>query len=195
MSLIAGIDIETTGLEPGDHRIIEIYIGLWRTDGTKAFSYEQRIDPQRAIAADAQRVHGISAGDLFGKPIWNQVAPNVEKILAKASLHTWHNGDAFDGPFLDYELKRVNLALPARPSFDTMLNGRWAVPDGKSPNLQELCFACNEPYDPALAHAASYDVDRMMACFFKGIDWGFYHYPEGWGVQQAATTQPTPALV
>lgn len=184
--LIAGLDTETTGLEIGDHRIIEVYIGLWREDGTKIFAYEQRIDPERAIAVDAQRVHGISSADLIGKPTWSQVAPSIHKVLSKATHFVAHNGATFDGPFLDYELKRASLALPERPLVDTMLDGIWATPDGKKPSLQELCFAMNEEYDPALAHAAAYDVDRMMAAFFKGYKQGWFSLPEVEAMQLAA---------
>lgn len=174
--IVAGIDTETTGLLTPDHRIIEVYIGLWK-DGRKVFQYDQRIDPQRAIAADAQKVHGISMGDLMGKPIWSAVAPNVVKVLEKADVFVAHNGEEFDFPFLDMELKRVGLALPERASFDTMKMGRWAVADGKNPRLGELCWSCGVDYDASKAHAASYDVDVMMECFFRGVDWGFYHLP------------------
>ena len=176
--IIGGLDIETTGLEIGDHRIIEVYIGLWKPDGTKIFAFEQRIDPERSIAVDAQRVHGISSADLIGKPTWATVAPAVEKVLSKATHYVAHNGASFDMPFIKYELKRMKLELPDRPLVDTMNEGIWACPDGKKPTLQELCFAMNEPYDPALAHAASYDVDRMMVSFFKGLNQGWFHLPQ-----------------
>ncbi|SCW95963.1 3'-5' exonuclease [Ancylobacter rudongensis] len=169
--ILAGVDIETTGLLAADHRIIEVYIGLWN-GSTKVFSFEQRIDPQRGIAADAQRVHGISASDLIGKPTWDTVGPAVFKVLNKASMFVWHNGDEFDGPFLDQELKRIGLELPKRPAIDTMANGIFATPDGKKPRLSELCFAAGIPYDAAQAHAAAYDVDVMMEAFLRIQSWG-----------------------
>lgn len=172
--LIAGYDIETTGLDVGDHRIVEIYIGLWRPDGTKAFEFEQRIDPKRSIAVEAQRVHGISQTDLIGKPDFETVAPSLARIFEKATIEVAHNGLSFDGPFTEYEMKRVGAPKPERPMFDTMIEGVWATPDGKKPNLGELCFACDIEYDPSKAHAAHYDVDRMMDCFFRGVEWGFF---------------------
>jgi DNA polymerase-3 subunit epsilon len=98
----------------------------------------------------------------------------VQKVLSKCDGYLWHNGDEFDGPFLEMELKRVGLEMPKRPSIDTMTKGVWATPDGKKPRLSELCFACGVPYDPTLAHAAAYDVDRMIECYDKGKAWGFY---------------------
>jgi len=180
--IIAGLDTETTGLEPGDHRIIEIYIGLWDLATQKRlFAYEQRIDPQRAILADAQRVHGISNSDLVGKPIWDTVAPNIVKILAKAHVIVAHNGESFDMPFINHELQRLGHPAVRLPLVDTV-QSRWASPIGKSPTLQELCFACDVTYDPEKAHAAAYDVEVMVECFFRGHRWGRFTLPNQLGV-------------
>lgn len=183
--LIAGYDIETTGLLTADHRIIELYIGLWRPNGTLAFQYEQRFDPQRAIAADAQRIHGISSADLVGMPIFEKHADHIVKILSKADVEVAHNGEGFDAPFLAQELQRVGRSKPVNPMIDTMLEGVWATPDGKKPNLGELCFSLGVDYDPSAAHAAHYDVHRMMDCFFRGLEWGWYRLPEGRDVRAA----------
>lgn len=176
--IIAGYDIETTGLLAPEHRIIEIYIGLWKPDGTRVFEYERRIDPQRSITAEAQRVHGIAGSDLVGKPVLETLAPDIVKIFGKANLEVAHNGAYFDAPFLEQELKRCGYAKPARPMVDTMLEGLWAHPEGKRPQLGELCFSLGVDYDPARAHAASYDVERMMECFFRGLNWGWIKLPE-----------------
>lgn len=177
--ILAGIDIETTGLLDPDQRIIEVYIGLYRLDGTKIFEYDQRIDPQRGISAEAMRVHGITLADLVGKPTWDTEGPKIEKVLSKADHYIWQNGDGFDGPFINMELKRIGLRLPERPSTDTMVEGVWATADGKRPTLQELCFACGVPYDTSCAHAASYDVDVMMQCYFNALAWGYFPPLEG----------------
>jgi DNA polymerase-3 subunit epsilon len=171
--IIAGFDLETTGLLSPDHRIVEIYLDLWR-DGKRIWKFEQRINPQRAIAADAQRVHGITNADLIGKPTFEQVAPVISKALRKAHVVVAHNGEEFDWPFLEQEMKRAAIALPRVPLFDTMKRGIWATPHGKNPSLMELCFACGVEYDPAKAHAASYDVEVMIECLRKGIEWNFF---------------------
>ncbi len=185
LPIIAGLDWESTGkLEP-DHRIIEAYIGLYR-GGVKIWSYEQRIDPQRSIAADAQRVHGISAPDLIGMPIWDAVAPTINQILARCDYVVAHNGNGFDKPFYEMEMRRIGLVPTDKPWVDTMLDGVWACSDGKKPRLGELAFACGVDYDPSKAHAASYDVDIMMQCYHKGLEWGFFHAPELEGLKLAA---------
>lgn len=185
MAIIAGLDIETTGLLSPDHRIVEVYISMWK-GRKRVWELNQRIDPERSISADSQRIHGISASDLVGAPKWSTVAPTVHAALSRADVFVAHNGDEFDLPFLDQELKRVGLALPQRPSIDTMQSGTWATHDGKKPRLSELCFACGIAYDPAKAHAADYDVGVMMDAFYRGLDWGFFDMPQAESVQSAA---------
>lgn len=180
-----GLDTESTGLLAPDHRIIEIYFGLYR-DGKKIWQWESRIDPKRSISADAQRVHGISLSDLVGKPTMEELAPTIAAIMARADYYVGHNGAEFDGPFIKMELERCGVTMPDRPMFDTMIEGVWSTPDGKKPKLQELAFACGVPYDPALAHAAAYDVDVMMDCFHRGLKWGFFNEPQKEGVLLAA---------
>lgn len=186
MTIVAGIDIETTGLLTPDHRIIEVYIGLYRDGKKLPVEYNQRLDPMRSIGAEAERVHHINGSMLIGCPTLETEAPKIVSFLAKADLHVWHNGDDFDGPFLTQELARCGQTFPKRPALDTMVNGVWATPDGKKPRLEELCFACNQPYDKAQAHAAAYDVDRMMDCYWWGRQHGFFAPPQMAGQLAAA---------
>lgn len=170
---IVGFDLETTGLLAPEHRIVEIYAGLWDLDTRELIEdLNQRIDPQRSIAADAQRVHGISGTDLIGKPTFEMLAPTIHAFITDADLVVAHNGDEFDLPFINMELTRVGLSKSDSPSFDTM-TCRWSTPSGKPPSLAEFCFACDVEYDPAKAHAADYDVHVMMTAFFRGLDWGW----------------------
>ena len=176
---IGGLDIETTGLhaDKGD-RIIEIALLEYDlASKTLMDTYVQRIHPGRPIDPKAQEVHGISITDLVGCPSWEDVAEEVSRRLARLDLLVAHNM-AFDGPFVGLELARVGIALPSVEVFCTMEEGRWATPLGKTPSLKELCFAVNVPYDDAAAHAAEYDVDRMMRCLMRGVERGFYVLPE-----------------
>lgn len=173
--ILAGIDTETTGLEPGDHRIIEVHVALWDLGARSKLQAETwRINPERSILPDAQRVHGISYNDLVGCPVWKDVAQPIRLMIESADLLVWHNGESFDRPFIDHELKRAKLSPLTKPGFDTMLEGRWATATGAVPNLGMLCFACGIDYDETKAHAADYDVDVMMQCFFRGVDWGWF---------------------
>lgn len=185
MAIALALDTETTGLLAPDHRIVEVYFGLYRS-GIKIWEWETRIDPKRSIGIEAQRVHGITAGDLIGKPTMEEVAPTIAKIMSRASYYVAHNGESFDLPFIEMELSRCGVAMPKKPLVDTMLEGVWSTPDGKKPKLAELAFACGVEYDPSKAHAAAYDVDVMADSFFRGVSWGFFHEPQEEGVLLAA---------
>lgn len=180
MTLVAGLDLETTGLDPAEHRIIEVYVGVWDLEAKSLIrDFSQRIDPQRSILADASRVHHIFASDLIGCPVWDAtLAHRVRTLLDMADVIIGHNGEEFDIPFLNKEFERVGAPPLLHPCIDTMKQGRHATPTGKVPNLGELCFAYDVDYEPEKAHAADYDVHRMMECFFRGYEWGFFKAPD-----------------
>lgn len=173
MRIITGLDLETTGLDWNDgHRIIEAAAVLYNLDtGARLGQYVQRVNPQRPIDPKAQEVHKITFEMLTGEPTWEQVAPSIATVLGRSQYVVAHNGVGFDFPFVTHELQRVGIAVPLIEGIDTMLEGRWATPFGKLPNLGELCFACGVPYDPSQAHAALYDVERMMEAYFAAARW------------------------
>lgn len=177
--IVGGLDFETTGFLEPEHRIIEAHVSRYELDKAtfvpKLLDKETwRIDPQRPIDAKARAVHGISETDLIGKPKFGEVGPAISTRLGSCDWVVAHNGYDFDFPFFIQECERTKVAIPDFNPFDTMIEGRWATPFGKAPSLQELCWACGEHYDQAQAHAADYDVDRMMSCFFFGLKRGVF---------------------
>jgi len=168
-TLIAALDIETTGIDQTDgHRIIEIAIAVHDLESqARVGSFVTRINPQRGIDPSAQEVHGISFDMLADKPLWGAVAPKISAILSRCQYVVAHNGEGFDMPFLYGELLREGCSLPPVGVVDTMLQARWATADGGLPNLGALCFACGVEYDKDKAHGALYDVEVMMNSFFS----------------------------
>lgn len=182
--LLAGLDIETTGISVEDgHKIVEIAMIIYdfspvTGDHLRKGAFTQRINPMRSIDPGAQTVHGISFDDVSACPTWEEVAPKIVKIMQTTKVAVAHNGDSFDLPFITSELIRVKLPVPNIKTVDTCTASRWATPNGKVPSLEELCFATETDYDRTKAHAALYDVERMMECFFKAYKAGFIKLPE-----------------
>lgn len=178
--IITVFDTETTGLKAdGGDRIIEVAL-LTYDSATRhqVGRFVQRIDPERAIGAEAQAIHGIGYHDLVGMPKFRDVAAIVHERYGSSGLIVAHNL-AFDIGFLRAEFMPLGLALPPTPGVCTMSGCRWATPDGKLPKLGELAFALGVPYDTSSAHAADYDCEVTIACFWRALERGFIALPTG----------------
>ncbi len=188
--IVAGFDTETTGLDQTEgHRLIEVAVLIYDLDTQERLGkFVSRINPQRGIDPKAQEVHGISYDELIREPLWEEVAPKLSALLSRCHYVVAHNGIGFDMPFVWGEFIRAGVSLPEVAVVDTMLQGRWATPDGAVPNLGALCFASGVQYDKALAHAAEYDVSVMMQCFFRHFPAGFFTLP----AQPYRYSLPTP---
>lgn len=173
-TIITGLDVETTGLDWNKgHRIIEVSMQVYRLeDRQKLINFTQRINNGgKTIDRKAAAVHGITAADLIGKPGFRDVAPKMKAILERSAAVVTHNGEWFDLPFMAHEFAQAKVDFPMHlHSFDTMQNGMWASYDDKMPSLRELCWTMGVDYDETQAHAAEYDVDVMMAAFFRAAD-------------------------
>lgn len=171
--MIIGLDLETTGLTVGSDRIIELCFGLYDNKFNLMKNITMRFNPRRPIDPKAQAVHHISLDQLVTCPHFEDKAPVLNQILSKADLIVIHNA-RFDAPFLRFELENSGQQAPSVPVYDTMAESRWATPEGKWPKLGELCFACGVSYSSDEAHAAEYDVNKMMECFKAIKEQGFF---------------------
>lgn len=135
------LDTETTGLEVEQgHRIIEIGCVELVNRRLTGRRYHQYVNPQRAIDAGAESVHGISSADLADKPVFAQIADDLLDFLEDADL-VIHNA-AFDLGFLNAELAQLEpKPAPlnqARRIIDTLALARRLHP-GQKNNLDSLC--------------------------------------------------------
>lgn len=178
---ITGLDTETTGLNVDDgDRVIELCCQVYRLqdrkrliDTTNRFSNEGR-----KINAKAQKVHGISAADLVGSPMFKTFAPKLASIFKKSKIVVAHNA-MFDMRFLVHHMHEAGYPIPKDLIiFDTMAEGMSCSYDSKPPSLREFCWAHGVDYNPDKAHAADYDVIVMMEAFFKALDYGTFQLPD-----------------
>lgn len=173
--LVNFLDIETTGMNEPEERIIEACCMLYDLDTEQLVrSKTWRCNPLRKINAKAQKVHGISLDQLANEPTWDLIAGEIAAEIECVELAVAHNGDFFDFPFLQREFARVGRPCRFPQTFDTMQTARWATFNGKIPRLGELATALDIPYDPTQAHSAEYDVSVMARCFFEGRRLGWF---------------------
>src|SRR5690242_1539320 len=99
------LDTETTGLEPKDHRIIEIGCVEIVDRRITRNSFHTYINPEREVDPGALEVHGIDNAFLKDKRRFADVAAEFLEFVQGAEL-VIHNA-AFDVGFLNQELIRM----------------------------------------------------------------------------------------
>lgn len=104
------VDVETTGLEPGKDKIIEIGLMEFGVEGDELprviRSYGALQDPECEISDEIQRLTGIAPADVRGQAIdWTV----VRGFFARASVVVAHNVD-FDRRFIEATGQVTDLA-------------------------------------------------------------------------------------
>ena len=131
-------DTETTGLDPlnGD-RVIEVAALELINDLPTGQHFRRLIDPQRDIPPEASRLHGMTAADLAGKPLFAEIVRDLLDFLGDDKLIA-HNAP-FDFSFLDMEFGRAGLPALARDRMiDTLALAKTRFP-GMPNSLDALC--------------------------------------------------------
>ena len=177
--LIGFADVESTGVKVETDRICEIALIVQELDtGAERFRYERKINPTVNIPGKTTAIHGIGNADVIGCPTFLSLAPLLAAMLGKLDFIVGHNFRDFDDKIILHEFARAGVPLLKSPIvIDTMLDGRWATPDGKMPTLGELCWSLDIPYDKSLAHRAMYDVEMNTAAWRRGIQIGAFNNP------------------
>lgn len=124
--LVLGLDFETTGVDSLNDRVIEIGAVVWCLKRNKPVQMVNSLirhapDEKVVVSQDIQELThilpediercGISPSDAFKRLL--ELFPSVQYVIA-------HNGNRFDRKFLENELKRLKLPMPAVPWIDTM---------------------------------------------------------------------------
>lgn len=100
----AFLDVETTGVDPYNDRIVEIAIGL--IGESEADFFVSLVNPARPIPSQATETHGITDADVEDAPSFAEIAAKVQGLVAGSTLVTY-NGMRFDTILVDRELRRA----------------------------------------------------------------------------------------
>lgn len=104
---IAFFDLETTGVDLGNDRIVEIAIVKLMTDGTKQ-TKRKLINPQMPIPTSASDIHGITNEMVKDAPSFSEVANEIKQYLENCDLGGY-NSNRFDVPLLMEEFLRAGI--------------------------------------------------------------------------------------
>lgn len=115
---ICFFDLETTGIDVGKDRIVEIAIFKVYPNGTKE-SKTWLVNPTIPIPAQATAVHGISNEKVANEPTFAVLASQIYNMIKDSDLAGF-NSDRFDIPLLAEELLRagVDFDMKNRVSVD-----------------------------------------------------------------------------
>lgn len=104
---LAFIDLETTGINVGSDRIVEIAILKLNPDGSKT-TRTHRVNPEMPISEESTSIHGISNEDVATEPTFTELAPSLFKFLFNCDL-AGYNSNKFDIPMLVEEFFRAGV--------------------------------------------------------------------------------------
>lgn len=98
-------DLETTGLNIGHDRIVEISLLKIQTNGDEE-KLTLRLNPEMEISEESTSIHGISNADVASEPTLKEKAAEIVDFIGPADLAGF-NLLKFDVPLLVDELLRV----------------------------------------------------------------------------------------
>ena len=104
---LAFIDLETTGVNLGSDRIVEIAIIKILPDGNRSIK-RKLINPGMPIPKGASDVHGISDEMVKDAPAFKQVAHELKQMLDGCDI-SGYNSNRFDIPLLMEEFLRAGI--------------------------------------------------------------------------------------
>ncbi|WP_293907531.1 DNA polymerase III subunit epsilon [Phenylobacterium sp.] len=162
------LDTETTGFDPktGD-RLVELACLEIESFVPTGRSFHVYIDPCRDMPADAQRVHGLSAAFLRGKPRFEhpEVVEAFLDFVGDAPLIAHNAG--FDRGFLNWELANCRREhLPEHRWIDTLALAKQRFP-GMHNSLDALCKRFKISLSEREKHGALIDAKLLAAVYLE----------------------------
>jgi DNA polymerase-3 subunit epsilon len=118
---IVFFDLETTGVNIGTDRIVEISILKVFPNGNKE-SKTWLVNPEIEIPKEATDVHGITNEQVVTEPTFKELAPKVSEMIADSDLAGF-NSNRFDIPLLAEELMRagIDFDMKTRKAIDVQV--------------------------------------------------------------------------
>ena len=160
------LDLETTGLTAGN-RVIEIgCVEIIGRDLTGR-QYQSYVNPDHEIEEGAQRVHGITAEQLIGKPQFPEILDDVLEFVKDAEVLIHNAG--FDLGFLNHEMKLAGRGDKFEDCClkvtDTLMLAREKSSGGSS--LDQLCDFYQVDRRQRERHGALLDAQLLAHVYLR----------------------------
>jgi DNA polymerase-3 subunit epsilon len=102
-------DLETTGINIANDRIVEIAIVKRLPEG-RTEEHRWLVNPECPIPAEATAVHGITNEQVADAPTFKDLAPTIRDYIKDCDL-AGYNSDRFDIPLLAEEFLRADMDI------------------------------------------------------------------------------------
>lgn len=102
-------DLETTGTNVYQDRIVEISVLKVMPDGTRS-NYTRRVNPQVHIPEEASAVHHITDADVKDEPTFGMIAGKLARYFEGCDIAGF-NSNRFDVPMLQTEFNRAGVSF------------------------------------------------------------------------------------
>lgn len=165
LDAFVGFDVETTGTDPDQDRIIQI--GAVRVEGGRPVArWSALVDPGRPVPPFVRRLTGITDEMLAGRPSLDQLLPGFLDFVGACPLVA-HNAP-FDRGFLAAGLRRAGLRAPLPPAYDSLELARLALPGRAGYRLEEVAAGCGVA--SGRAHDALADAETAALVFLRLLE-------------------------
>lgn len=151
---IAVVDVETTGLDPEQDRVIEVGV-VHMLAGEVQDVYSSLINPERELPPEVTSITGIKPDELVSAPTFEAVAE---------ILHGWLEGRVFvaynlpfDRGFIQHEFARVDVTWNPAQCVDPLVFARQLQQKQGSKRLTAVCERMGITLDAA--HRAAHDAE------------------------------------
>jgi len=160
------IDLETTGLNPYKHEIIEIGAVAYSLQGLGA-DFSILIKPERKMDPKARAVHQITAEELESKAV--PLSQGIAAFMEFVPEGSWvfHNAP-FDLAFLKQSFAAVKMAWPNRSYYDHLQLSRKLRPERASHSLEAIKKELG--IDTGKAHRALADARATALAFLHLLE-------------------------
>jgi DNA polymerase-3 subunit epsilon len=157
---LAFFDLETTGINVGSDRIVEISILKVNIDNSTDI-LTKKINPTIPIPEFTSKIHGIYDKDVVDCPTFKDLAPQLAQFLTHCDLAGF-NSNKFDVPVLVEEFLRagIDFDLKHRKLIDVQNIFHYMEPRNLSAAYK---FYCDKPLENA--HSAEADTIATYEIF------------------------------
>ena len=160
---LAFLDLEMTGLDTENDRVVEICLERWTGDHLDRVIASLVRPPERA--GGNAHVHGLDEKALASAPPFEALADDALRLLDGAVIVA--HAAEWDVSFLRAEMKRAGRSFEATHWVDTLVLSRRAI-GLESHSLSALC--AHFGIDPGNRHRATDDVRALRAVFAKCVE-------------------------